>query len=175
MGTNPEIPAPTHDNPGVGMKRIALAAMALFVWMATAALAAEPGTIEFCEGFNDRLEPVKAGTEFPGPSISWVATAAKPYGKPIITLTIYKVDGQSEILLERRSLDVNPDWDVTALRNMPLQDEGEYKVALTSTDGEAIASGKVKITRSATERPASPEEVLGATMKALFQKYAPKK
>lgn len=138
-------------------------------------IAAQPGTIEFCETFDDRFTPVKPGTEFTGPTISWIATAAKPYGKPSVIISIYKREGSQETLIERKTLDVNPTWDTSGIRNMPLPAEGEYVIALTTTEGEPLSSGKVRISRMEKDAPVKPQETLGARLEAVYNKYATKK
>lgn len=137
--------------------------------------AVEPGTIVFCESIDDQFNPVKPGTEFTGPTVSWIARAAKPYGKPSITVSIYKKDANQETLIDRKTLEVNPTWNTSGVRNMPVPAEGDYLVALTTADGETLSSGMVRISSMKQDAPVKPEETLGAKLEAMFNKYATKK
>ena len=161
------------------MKRIlgfALAILAaLWAVPSAAADAVQPGAIVFCETFDDQFTPVKAGNEFSGPAISWIARAAKPYGKPSIIVSVYKRDGSQEMLIDRKTIDVNPAWDTSGIRYMPFPAEGDYVIALITVDGEPLSSGKVKISSFNENAPVKPEETLGARLEAMYNKYATKK
>ncbi len=137
--------------------------------------AVQPGAIEFCETFDDQFVPVKPGTEFTGPTISWIARAAKPYGKPSIIVSIYKREGSQETLIERKTFDVNPTWNTSGVRYMPVPEEGEYTVALTTMDGDPLSSGTFLISSMKKDAPVQPEETLGARLEAMYNKYATKK
>lgn len=165
---------------GEGMKTslatVVFACLAFFAWLAPgSAFAVEPGTVVFCEGINDQFQPVNPGSQFPGPAVSWLATAANPFGKPAITISIYRNNGPSQTLLSRANMDVNPAWDTIGIRNMPIPEEGEYMVAVNSVDGQQLASGTVTITKAENDTPPPPKETVGTTLEAIYKKYAPKK
>ena len=137
--------------------------------------AADSQEIIFCETFNDQWKPVKRGTVFHAPTISWYATAKKIYGIPQITLSIYRHEGSKEILVQRRSIDVNPEWDTMGIRYMSLPSDGEFTIAITTPGGETLNKGRVKITNAGKTGTPPKEETLGARLEALFKKYAPQK
>lgn len=147
------------------------------LWAVPGAIAhaVQPGAIEFCETFDDQFTPVKPGTEFTGPTISWIARAATPYGKPSIIVSIYRREGSQETLIERKTIDVNPAWDTSGVRNMPVPAEGDYVIALTTMDGAPLSSGTVRISSMRQNAPVQPEETLGARLEAMYNKYATKK
>lgn len=136
---------------------------------------AASGELQFCETLTDNFEPVKPGMEFPGPSVSWLASSQQPFGSPNLVITIYKNMNNAQNLVLRREIEVNPAWDNLGLRNMPLEELGEYTLVLSKPDGEEIAKGDVKIVEAVSEEPAKPEEKMGATLESLYKKYAPKK
>ena len=148
---------------------------ALWALPGAAVHAGQPGTIEFCETFDDQFTPVNPGTEFPGPTISWIARSAKPYGKPSIIISIYKQEGSQETLIGRKTIDVSPTWDTSGVRYMPVPEEGDYIIARTTMDGDPLSSGKVKISSMKKDAPVQPEETLGAKLEAMYNKYATKK
>lgn len=135
---------------------------------------ADPGTIEFCESFTDKFEPTKPGDQFHGPSISWLATSQEAFGKPSIVFSLYKNTDDSQTLILRREIEVNPAWTVIGLRNMAFEQPGKYTLILSQADGKEISSGTVTILEATDDKPAEPEEKMGGTMESLFNKYAPK-
>lgn len=155
------------------MKKLLL--LALLLLAAPCCWAADAATFQFCETFDDQYKPVNPGEEFSGPTVSWIATAPRQYGIPAITVSIYKHEGAQEQLIKREKIDVNPSWDTTAMRNMPLPSEGEFTIALTTPDGASLGSGRVKITKMDTSVQPKPQETVGTTLKDLFNRYAPKK
>ena len=137
-------------------------------------LAAENGSITFCENFDDQWNPIKPGTEFQGITISWIATAEKQYGIPEITLTVYKHDGKKETLINRKNIEVNPEWDTTGIRFMTFPSEGEYTITLTTPKGEILNKGRIVLLDGKSSGTPPKEETLGARLEALFKKYSPK-
>lgn len=154
------------------MKKIFI--FALMVLLAQVTCSHAKAEFLFCESFTNNWQPINAGNTFSSPTISWIASAAKQYATQKLTVSIYKHVGKEEQLIKRGTIDVNPEWDTTGVRNMTLPGEGEYTVSLTTTDGVAVSKGRVKIT--GTTSPATDkQEVLGANLAKLFNQYAPKK
>lgn len=148
--------------------------MALFLVSISVNANAEEGKIQFCEDLTDTFDVVNPGTEFPGPTISWLATASQPFGAPQIVLSIYKDKEATQSLLQRREIDVNPAWNNIGLKNMPIGEAGSYTLILSQKGGEEIAKGSVTISAPKSEEPAKPEEKIGGTLEELYKKYAPK-
>lgn len=153
---------------------LSLAAV-LSLFLSTGAAYAAPGVVQFCKDLTDKFEPIAPGGEFTGSSVSWLASSPEPFGKPSIVISIYRDSNGSQSLLLRRDLDVNPAWDNVGLRNMPIEEPGRYTITLSQADGTEIATGSVTILASKNDEPAKPEEIVGGTLKELFNKYAPKK
>lgn len=153
----------------------ASAAMALFLVFLSANAFAEEGKIQFCENLTDTFEVVNPGAEFPGPSVSWLASSPQPFGQPQITLSIYKDADATQSLLQRREIEVNPAWNNIGLRNMRIGDPGTYTFVLSQKGGEEIAKGTVTIGAKKIDEPVKPEEKVGGTLEELFKKYSPKK
>lgn len=128
----------------------------------------------FCESINEKFEPINPGNEFKGSSVSWIATAKSSYGIPQLTVSVYRHEGSEEALVLRRNIDINPEWNTTGVRNMPLPSEGEYTVALTTPTGEAIGKGRVKLVKVNGNAKPAKEETLGAKLQMLYERYAPK-
>ncbi|MBQ9406635.1 MAG: hypothetical protein IJU37_07880 [Desulfovibrio sp.] len=149
--------------------------LALTFFMPTCCFAADPPSIVFCESFDDNWKAKKKGTEFYGTTISWMATATKPYGLHRIILSVYRQDGAKETLVARKNIDVNPEWDTTGIRYMSMPAEGEYTLALTTPDGNLLNKGMVKLFKGNSLAVEHKEETLGAKLEALFKKYAPQK
>ena len=156
------------------MRRMPLL-LVLLLCFSPCCFAAESPGITFCETFDDQWKPKNQGTEFHGTTVSWIATAEKPYGIPQITVSIYRHDGAKESLVERKTLEVSPEWDTTGIRYMPLPSEGEYTIALTTPDGTTLNKGKMKLVKAENAAAPPREETLGARLEALFNKYSPKK
>lgn len=133
-----------------------------------------PGKIQFCETLTDKLETIKPGDKFPGPTVSWLAASPAAFGKPNIVISIYKNTDATQALLLRRELEVNPAWNNIGLRNMPIPEPGSYTIILSQTDGDEIASGTVTILDPINDEPAKPEKKIGGTLEELFNKYNPK-
>lgn len=147
----------------------------LFLFFLFPAIAGAEGKIEFGEALDSQLRLLNAGKAFPGPAVSWLAYADKPFGKPSIVVSVYKQEDGAQTLVARRNEEVNPLWNVYGARNMPLPTPGVYTLALTTVEGEPIASGVVAITPARDNTPPKPMEKTGGALRDLFHKYAPKK
>ena len=134
------------------------------------------GKIIFCNSINEELEPVDSTSTFATNLISWVAYSSQRYGALEVVFSVYQKekDGKGQQMLLRVNMDVNPDWNLTAVREMPLPGPGLYTLALTRLDGTVLASGDVTISAGADEG-VLPEHVEsdGKSIEALFNRYKP--
>ncbi len=157
------------------MKNI-LRAMLLSALLGVGGSAFAEVPIVFCENFSDTFEPVNPGTEFEGSQVSWMAVFEEPLGRSQIQLSIYQNDpaNNSQALLSRGAVDINPKWAAYGIRHADFINIGSYDVAIETLDGQTLAYGKVSLVEAKEEIEPQPEEHFGATLKELFDRYAPK-
>jgi hypothetical protein len=139
---------------------------------------ADSGEVLFCESINDKLEPAGTNTEFETNEISLLAFALdkEPFNVLSVILSIYNQKGSdSQELIHRETRDINPAWNVLALKNIPFPDKATYYVAINSPDGKLISSGLVTIKEKTVEKEIPEENVIeGASLQSLFESYKSK-
>lgn len=152
------------------MKRLVSACLAILL-TAGSCLAADAG-IRFCEGIDEQWNPIGEGGRFAAPQVSWILTSEKPFGVPALMVSVYRKKGSEETVAFRKTLDINPEWNMAGMRNMALPGAGDYSLAVTLPDGRAVASAPVSAGDG--KAPEKKEETVGALLKQLYERYAPK-
>ena len=139
--------------------------------------AAEPGEAKFGTGVTKDWKMVGEASEFDTNLITCGFFCTKPLGAMQVAVSIYlreEANGPEQVVA-RITLDVNPKWNIFLLPDIPLPAKGYYTFDLSSTTGELLANGSVRITGKKTEAkmPDQPK-VDGTTIEGLFNKFKPK-
>ncbi|RPI15474.1 MAG: hypothetical protein EHM58_14030 [Ignavibacteriae bacterium] len=66
-------------------------------------------------------------------------------GERKVEITVTKIDGRYEELIDTMPFDVNPDWDYIFFDDIGFDRAGYYKVSLYKMNGSVIATGYVEI------------------------------
>ena len=138
---------------------------------------AESGTARFGTGVTKDWDLVGEAGEFSTNLITCGFFCEKPLGAMQVAVSIYLREkaGGAEQVVVRTNIDINPEWNILFLPDIPLPSTGEYTFNLSTLAGEGLASGKVKITEKKVEEkmPEQPK-VDGTTVEGLFNKFMPK-
>ncbi|MDR3087075.1 MAG: hypothetical protein LBU45_03895 [Azoarcus sp.] len=151
----------------------------LFVFVVFQPLICEAadGEVKFGTGVSKDWQIENEGIEFDTNLISCGFFSPKPYGVMSVTLSIYyqAPGATNEEVLIRENQDVNPEWNILVVPELPLPSTGKYTFSLSRPTGEAIASGSVSIKEKKVEEkmPEQPK-VEGTTLEGLFNKFKPK-
>ena len=160
------------------MKRTLATALFLAVFCCLSALpcSASPGKARFGTGVDKNWELVNEAREFDTNLVTCGFYGTKPFGAMQVVVSIYHQEkpGSAEALLTRANLDINPQWGILILPDLPLPGTGTYTFNLAKAGGEVLADGKVTITQKKVEKkmPAQPK-VDGTTLEGLFNKFKP--
>ncbi len=131
--------------------------------------------IIFCTNFSDQFVPEGQAEEFTGTQVSWMTILDGPIGENAMIVSLYQNDASnSQTLLGRIKVDVNPKWTAYGVRNAVFPAVGNYEIAFALEDGTTIASGRVNLLEETPQEEIKPEEKYGTTLEELFNKYAPK-
>lgn len=160
------------------MKRIFITALlgaALCCFLAVSPAMADAGKAKFGTGVTKDWKLVNEGTEFDTNLIACAFYCTKPIGAMTAAISIYRTDSHTQSLLARVAVDVNPDWGILVLPELPLPAIGKYTFTLAKADGEVLAAGDVAITEKKVEEemPEKPK-IDGTTVEGLFNKFKPK-
>lgn len=138
---------------------------------------ASMGEAKFGTGVTKDWKLIGEATEFDTNLITCGFFCTKPAGVMTVTVSIYHQDltSNTEAVLARVNLDVNPEWGVFILPDIPLPDTGRYVFTLSTTGGEVLSKGQVTITEKKVEEkmPEQPK-IDGTTLEGLFNKFMPK-
>lgn len=139
--------------------------------------AAGTGEVKFGTGVTGDWKLINEAREFDTNLITVGFYGTKPYGVMQVVVSIYhrEKSGASESLLSRVKLDVNPQWGIMVIPDLPLPGVGHYTFNMSTVGGEALAVGSVTITEKKVEAkmPEQPK-IDGTTLEDLFNKYKPK-
>lgn len=97
----------------------------------------------FCESVDDELNPINQSETFSPGEITAFVKSSNSFGTSIIQLSVYKVAGKQEELVDRGKVEINPEWDAFAYP-ITLFNKGQYKVVVKK-DGDLITDNKVTI------------------------------
>jgi hypothetical protein len=131
--------------------------------------------IIFCQSFSDDLKPQDMKTVFQTNIISLLLHSKKEFGTERLTLSIYLKSGTQEKVLTRETVDIRPAWNIYGMKNLVLPGAGEYILSFSAADGKQLAEAAVTVGAEKKDAPAPKTETRGATLKQLFEKYAPQK
>ena len=141
-------------------------------------LSAESGEIKFCKSISEQLEAIEPNTEFDTNEISLLIYTAErnPFAVLKVVLSIYNQrSDSSQELIHRETRDINPDWNILAVKDIPLPETGTYYVAVNSDSGQLLSSGLVTIKAKDVEIEIPDEaEMEGGNLKSLFESYKSK-
>ena len=133
------------------------------------------GEAKFGTGITKDWKLENEGREFDTNLISCAFYCEEAINSMQAAVSIYFTeDGNKEALLARVVLDVNPEWGILVLPEIPLPSTGLFTFTLSKTTGETLATGQVKINEKKVDE-AIPEQpkVDGTTVEALFNKFKP--
>jgi hypothetical protein len=103
-----------------------------------------PSSIEFCERVDDNLNVINSRFEF-NPGIVYAKfSKLKPFNTDYLYATIYIIKGKSEMLFDKGSYEVNPDWGTFAIP-ITFYYSGTYKVEFRKIGSVKLAEGIVTI------------------------------
>jgi len=156
---------------------ITLVLLAVFVCLTYVPLCnASAGEARFGTGVTSDWKLINEAREFDTNLITCGFFGTKPFGTMSVVVSIYHQEkpGATESILERVTLEINPEWDVMLLPELPLPDIGKYTFTLSTAGGDSLASGSVTITEKKVEEkmPEQPK-VEGTTLEGLFKKFKP--
>lgn len=138
---------------------------------------ASTGEAKFGTGVTKDWQLLNEAREFDTNLITCGFYCSKPFGVMQVVVSIYyrEASGASESLLGRVNLDVNPQWGVMVIPDLPLPGIGRYMFSMSKVDGEVLAEGAVTITEKKVEEkmPEQPK-IDGTTLEGLFNKFKPK-
>jgi hypothetical protein len=102
--------------------------------------------VTFCDSVDSDLKEVNPGESFDHGSL-WVKLLCKEdFNLNSVKVTLYKVDGASEKVIDTFEQTVSPEWNALAVP-FSVADPGTYKVGFSTPDGKLLGSGKVTITK----------------------------
>jgi hypothetical protein len=131
--------------------------------------------IIFCKSFSDDLTPQDTATIFETNIVSFLLYNKTAFGTEQLTLSIYMKSGAQEEVLMRESVDIRPAWNIYGMKNLVLPGAGEYILSFSAADGKQLAEAAVTVGAEKKDAPVPKTETHGATLKQLFEKYAPQK
>jgi hypothetical protein len=138
---------------------------------------ASVGEAKFGTGVTNDWKLIGEATEFDTNLITCAFFCTKPAGVMTVAVSIYFQDpaSNSERLLARVNIDVNPDWGIFVLTDIPLPETGKYTFSLSTPEGEMLSKCQVTITEKKVEKemPEQPK-IDGTTLESLFHKFMPK-
>jgi hypothetical protein len=162
---------------GKPMKIKILAIMAVMAALLSAnlLLGAGPGDVIFCESVSDKLEPVGQNTEFNTNQVSIMAYKEnkEAFGVLSVILSIYiQRSEEGQEIIHRETAEINPDWNVIALENIPLPEVGTFYVTINAPSGDLLSKGLVEIKEKTVEKEIPAENVIeGASLASIFEAY----
>jgi hypothetical protein len=135
------------------------------------------GEVKFGTGVTKDWQMINEAREFDTNLIACGFYADEPFGVMQVVFSVYfQPDSppSGEVLLARITMDVNPQWAIMILPDLPLPGIGKYTMTLSEPEGEVLAVGDVKITEKKVEKkmPEQPK-VDGTTLEGLFNKFKP--
>ena len=138
--------------------------------------AASAGEVKFGTGVSKDWQLINEAREFDTNLITCGFYSQKPFGVMQVVISIYlqeKPDAR-ESVLNRVSLEVNPEWDVMILPELPLPGVGKYTFTLSTLAGATLATGDVIISEKKVEAtmPEQPK-IDGTSLEKLFNKFKP--
>ena len=140
------------------------------------AIAASPGDVRFGTGLTKDWKLINESRELDTNLVACGFYAKKAFGVMKVIVSIYYKEkaGDVESTLARVNIDVNPQWGVLFIPELPLPGVGLYTFTMAKEDGEIMADGAVTITGKKVERkmPEQPK-VDGTTPEGLFKKFKP--
>ncbi|MDR1111613.1 MAG: hypothetical protein LBP92_13210 [Deltaproteobacteria bacterium] len=150
----------------------------LFLVFSVPIAQAEEENVIFCKSFDNNFNPIDINTEFDTNQVSAaIRNAGDGQFKVMqMILSIYQnSDDSTQVLLHRENVDINPDWNVLYVTDIPLPNVGSYSFVVTSLEGQTFSSGTVVIKAKNVDKE-MPEnaKVEGATLKQLFEFYKEK-
>lgn len=101
-------------------------------------------TIEFCESVDNNLNCINKNDVFYPGTVFIKILSNTPFNDDYIYLTIYSITGKSESLIDKSSLEVNPDWGIFCF-SYYFDVSGNYKVVARNFNNKKIAEGIVSI------------------------------
>lgn len=103
-----------------------------------------PKTVEFCEGVSPKGEGMKCGTVFTTGELTAIVKAEKAFGVDSLNLKVYALEAKSTEPVESLLVKVKPE-EKTAPVNLPLYNEGKYRVRVTTAEGNTVAEGELEV------------------------------
>ncbi len=149
---------------------------ALCCLVSVAPCTASAGETRFGTGVTKDWKLVNEGREFDTNLISCGFYGTKAFGVMKVVISIYhrEKSGDTETVLTRATVDVNPKWGIMIVPDLPLPGIGLYTFTMAIPDGEVLSSGTVTITQKKVDdkMPEQPK-IDGTTVEGLFNKFKP--
>jgi|GEM_PF-3730512 len=103
-----------------------------------------PAQIEFCERVDGNLTCINTSTTFTRGVVTAKFQKLEAFKTSQLPVTIYLLNGASEIIFDKGTYEVSPDWAVCAFP-INFSQEGTYKVVVRNPFGDKFAEGIVTI------------------------------
>ena len=105
---------------------------------------AKTSSVIFCKSVDKDLNAIGQSDTFPQGEVTAKLEVSKTFGVDKIKITLYKIDGATEEIIDTSEENVSADWDVVAFP-ITFNETGKYRVEFTSKGTEKLGSGTVNI------------------------------
>ncbi|OOM11148.1 zinc ribbon domain-containing protein [Clostridium saccharobutylicum] len=101
-------------------------------------------SVIFCTQVDKDLKPIGESESFSVGSVTVELKSSEKFDTDKVKVTLYKISGGSEAIVDSSENEVNPDWSVVAFP-INIKEAGEYRVDFTKNGKDKVGSGKVTI------------------------------
>lgn len=101
-------------------------------------------SVTFCTSVDKDLKPTGESDNFTKGNVTVRLTSSGKFNTDKVKVTLYKIDGKSESIIDSSEEQVNPDWSVVAFP-IKFTESGSYRVDFTKDGNSKIGSGTVNI------------------------------
>lgn len=131
-------------------KFIAAACLAAASFVASA-----ESSLVFCSDISTAFKPEGVSDTFDSLTVSWLAKFDKAVGSNSVSVSLYQNVDQTQNLVARENVAVNPQWNCLGMKNAVFPEPGNYTISVDSTDGQNLAQGTVTINEPEEQQPAA--------------------